>query len=120
MSDERDVDWRPLCPLAALSPTEGRAFVHEGRAVAVFRRGATLHAVSDRCPHNGQSLHDGCLDGAILTCRWHGWRFDVTNGRSPDTPEGQEGPRIRVYRVRLRDGWVEIADPGPAPRTAAS
>jgi nitrite reductase/ring-hydroxylating ferredoxin subunit len=108
-----DAGWAPLCPLAALSTVEGRSFVHEGRAVAAFRRGDVVHVVSDRCPHNGRTLHDGHLDGGLLTCRWHGWRFDVTTGRSPDVPPGEEGPRLRVYEVRLRDGRVEIRDPGP-------
>jgi len=75
--------------------------------VAVFRDGDRLFAVSGRCPHNGMSLHDGCLASGVITCRWHGWSFDLVTGRTPDGVA--DGPRIRVYAVRVADDLVEVS-----------
>jgi hypothetical protein len=32
------------------------------------------------CNHAGGPLHQGKLEGKIVTCPWHGSQWDVTNG----------------------------------------
>ena len=107
--DSPEAAFHRVCPAKALREREGKSFVVMGRAVAVFKDGGGLHAISDRCPHNGMPLHDGNLECGILTCRWHGWQFDVTTGRTPGTEAGALGPRLRVYSVRESEGWIEVS-----------
>ncbi len=57
------------------------------RKVALCRVGGKTHAVTNVCPHQGGPLGEGYMEGATLTCPWHGWRFDVTTGRSTSHPE---------------------------------
>ena len=38
------------------------------------------------CPHRGGPLGEGTLDGNVVTCPWHGWRFDVCTGQNPMIP----------------------------------
>ncbi|HEX7879921.1 MAG TPA: Rieske 2Fe-2S domain-containing protein [Candidatus Eisenbacteria bacterium] len=106
-----DGAWLFVAPSRDFRSGRPRGFVVAGRPVAVLKLGDAWHAFSNRCPHNGLALEDGGLDGHVLTCRWHGWRFDITTGLSPDVPEGAEGPRIRVYAVRVVDGRVEVTVP---------
>jgi len=101
-------EWHDLGPTRDFRPGRPRGFVINGRAVAVLRLGDDWHAFSNRCPHNGQRLEDGQLTGTVLTCRWHGWRFDVTTGHSPDVAPGEEGPRLRLYPVRVEEGVVSV------------
>lgn len=60
---------------------EGREYVVGGRIVAVFNVDGTFHALDGICPHAGGPLAKGNLSQNIVTCPWHGWQFDVTNGR---------------------------------------
>lgn len=76
-------------------------------------------ALLNRCPHKGAPL---CLGdqmgyvesgnpfsvtesrpGEIIRCPWHGWEFDITDGRSVFNPHRV---RVRTYEVD-----VEPADP---------
>jgi nitrite reductase/ring-hydroxylating ferredoxin subunit len=54
----------------------------EGKALAVAHVGGEFYAVNNTCVHRGGPLGQGALDGKLVTCPWHGWQFDVTNGHS--------------------------------------
>ena len=103
-----DGEWTAVCALRDLRVGRPSSFVVAGRAVAILRTKEACRAFSDRCPHNGLPLHDSSIDGTVITCRWHGWRFDLVNGLCPDLDPGVEGPRLRIYPVRERDGLIEI------------
>lgn len=60
---------------------EGREFVAAGRIVALFNVKGQLYAMDGICPHAGGPLAKGTLQENMVTCPWHGWQFDVTNGR---------------------------------------
>lgn len=49
--------------------------------IALYNVDGTLHALDGVCPHAGGPLGQGQLDGCVVTCPWHGWQFDVTNGQ---------------------------------------
>ncbi len=53
------------------------------RVVAIFNVAGAYYALDGVCPHQGGPLGKGRLDGCVLTCPWHGWQFDVRDGRSP-------------------------------------
>jgi nitrite reductase/ring-hydroxylating ferredoxin subunit len=54
----------------------------QGKAIAVANVGGKFYAVNNTCLHRGGPLGQGALDGKVVTCPWHGWQFDVTNGHS--------------------------------------
>jgi len=62
------------------------------------------YALDDSCPHAGSSLAAGTLDGAIVTCRAHGLRFDVRTGRMP----GVDGLCAKVEAVEVADGEIRV------------
>src|SRR5258706_5083397 len=74
------------------------------RALALCNVGGTVYAVDNACPHRGGPLGEGDLDGRVLTCPWHAWRWDVTTGESLNNPAlrlgcvpvGVEGPDLVV------------------------
>ncbi len=55
-----------------------------GRRFRVVSIDGRLFAHDTRCPHLGGPLGEGSLEGCELVCPWHGYRFDVTTGRSSD------------------------------------
>ena len=40
-----------------------------------------MHALENRCAHLNLPLSPGKFDGTHVTCRFHGARFDVRDGR---------------------------------------
>ena len=65
---------------------EGRVVDAGGTTIALFNIDGTYHAIDNTCSHRGGPLGEGDLDGAIVACPWHGWRWDVTTGANANNP----------------------------------
>lgn len=79
------------------------------KQILILRKGNSLHAINNRCPHEGYPLSEGSLsEDCTLTCNWHNWKFDLNSG---ETLVG--GDKLRHYPVREEeDGiWVDVQDP---------
>ncbi len=84
----------------------GRAlFRHGTKQIALFSVGDAVHAVDNRCPHEGYPLLQGSVtpEGNLLTCQWHNWKFDLATG---DCILGED--HVRRYPTRIEGGYVEI------------
>ena len=93
-------------------PGRGRLVRARDRAVAVFRVGERWFALQDACPHMGASLADGELDGLRVTCRWHGWKFDLRDGQG----DRREWARARVHEIKIEGDDVLVGPAaGPEP-----
>ncbi len=73
--------------------------------VGIFRVGDAVHALENACPHAGAPLSEGWLQGPIVNCPLHGWRFDVRTGFNPDHADGFPIP---CFAVRIVDDAVEV------------
>ena len=71
----------------------------DGIEIGLFLVGETIHAMENRCPHADDPLSEGTLVGAIVTCRAHGWQFDVRTGFRPEDGDGFPIPRFKVRTV---------------------
>jgi nitrite reductase/ring-hydroxylating ferredoxin subunit len=105
----REREWVDLGPLDSLGDAGARRFELEGLEVVVFRRGAELYALENRCPHTGGPLAIGRCDGRTVTCPWHGARFELATGKAMAGPAERD---VATLRVRSRKGRVEIAARG--------
>ncbi|MBK8252671.1 MAG: Rieske 2Fe-2S domain-containing protein [Polyangiaceae bacterium] len=88
--------WLDLGPIAQFP--EDRPVLRKagGQRFACVRRGEQVHAVDDRCPHQGYPLSQGsCADG-VLTCEWHNWKFDIATGENTFG-----GEAVRRYPTRV-------------------
>jgi len=81
-----------------------RSFDAGGRKVAVFRCGGTLSAMDGTCPHRGGPLGEGTVAGGIVTCPWHGWRFDAKSGACVNVP----GKVQVLFPVREEGGSIIV------------
>jgi cytochrome P450/nitrite reductase/ring-hydroxylating ferredoxin subunit len=75
--------------------------------LVVLRTPSGLRAYEGRCPHQGALLGEGELEGGVLVCRNHRWRFDAATGQ-------RLGGRdcLRACPVREENGAV-LVDVGP-------
>ena len=76
-------EWIRVAKVSEISPSKAREIEHQGRVIAIFQVGDEYHAIDGICPHQGGPLAEGPLDGTCVTCPWHGWQFDVVNGKTP-------------------------------------
>ena len=76
----------------------------EGQKIALFRVGEAFYALSDTCTHRGGPLSEGTVEGAEVTCPWHGARFDIKTGAVLGPPAGRE---VRNYPVRVTGADIE-------------
>ena len=83
-----------------------REFQIEGKAVALANVGGTIYAINNSCLHRGGPLGQGLLEGKALTCPWHGWQYDVTNGKVVQNPAA--GVDCYTTEVRGEDVFVDV------------
>jgi nitrite reductase/ring-hydroxylating ferredoxin subunit len=109
--------------LADIPTDRGLRVTIEGIAIGLYRIGDRIHAMEDACPHAGSPLSEGELSGCVISCRAHGWPFDVTTGFDPDHADGFPIPcfavEIEGQEVRV-DLANRINDPRRSRRDASS
>jgi nitrite reductase (NADH) small subunit/3-phenylpropionate/trans-cinnamate dioxygenase ferredoxin subunit len=100
-------DFVTVAKVGEIAEGEGQAFPVNGRMVAVFNKGGEYFAIDDFCPHMGASLAGGWVDGNVVTCPWHAWRFNVCDGTWCDNP------RIKIdsFAVRLAGDEIQVCVP---------
>lgn len=52
----------------------------DGKEILIVNLNGNYFGIDDTCTHMGASLSEGTLDGSIITCGWHGAKFDCKNG----------------------------------------
>lgn len=88
-----------------LPPGKAMVVEVEGEKVALFNCDGEFYASSNVCLHKGGPIGEGKLDGATVTCPWHGWQYDVTTGVNKKRPD----KILATYEVRVEDGEVLIS-----------
>jgi len=86
----------------------------DGHRVCLVRTATGLHAVDHACPHEGYGLTQGELDGDLLTCAWHNWKFRVTDGACV---QGEEDVQTHPVEVSPA-GQVRVSVRRPDPEAA--
>ena len=93
------------CRLEDVPLGKGRTVTIAGKEVALFNVDGTIFAMDDSCLHHGVSLGNSPLEGKIVTCRGHGWRYDVTTGNVAHVPDYG----VTSYPVKVEDGKILVA-----------
>ena len=93
-----------VASLADLPPGTSLVVLVGDRSIALFNVNGSVYAIDNVCPHAGGSLARGGLNGTIVTCPLHGWRFDVRTGQSPYLP----GEQLRTFPVLVVEGKIEV------------
>ncbi len=73
-----------------------------GEDVAIYNIDGAIHATRDSCTHEYYPLSKGSLQGCIVTCGLHQWKYDVTTGAC------QVNPRINVKRFEVKVAGDDI------------
>lgn len=92
---------------SALSPGRPICVQVEGRSIAIFDLGGSCRAVDDECTHAGGNLSEGEVEDGVVTCPWHGARFDLATGEVLSPPAGSP---VKSYPVKIEGQaiWLEV------------
>ncbi|GAB4436767.1 MAG: hypothetical protein Kow0031_18540 [Anaerolineae bacterium] len=91
--------WIPGGHVNDLPPGSLRAQKFEDVEVLLCNVGGEIFAYRNACLDSILPLSSGTLDGAILTCPWHGCRYDARTGEI----QNSSGLKLERYPVRLLD-----------------
>ena len=94
-----------LCEASTIREGMCKAFRVGARGVALYNVDGVFYATQDFCRHKGGSLGKGTLEGSVVRCPLHGWKFNVTSGDCLTHPHCK---RLQLFVVEVVDGEVVV------------
>lgn len=88
-----------------IPPGSGKTVEIGAKPIAVFNCEGTFYAIDDTCPHQGGPLGEGEVEGTVVTCPWHEWRYDVRTGVNTDDPNC----KVTAYPVKVDGDDILVA-----------
>src|SRR5574342_926875 len=81
----------------------------KGKDIVLFNIGDRITALGNSCLHKGGPLAKGKIekkyDGYYVTCPWHGWEYNISNGKAPPGYDEQQ----TVYDVKTENGKIFVS-----------
>lgn len=81
----------------------------KGKDIALFKIDNRITALGNSCLHKGGPLAKGKIekkyDGFYVTCPWHGWEYNISNGKAPPGYDEQQS----VFDVRIINGKIFVS-----------
>ena len=80
----------------------------EGTPILFIKQFGEIFAIDNRCPHQGCGFSGGTLDGAVIVCPCHAWRFNLETGEYDKEP----AMKLTKYEWIIKEGkiWVKLDD----------
>jgi nitrite reductase/ring-hydroxylating ferredoxin subunit len=98
-----DNDWIVAVEEGKLRDNSVKLVSPKGIGLLLIRKsGNEIYAVSNKCAHMSCPLLGGVLEGYILQCPCHDWRFDIRTGELLEAEE----IKIKVYEWKIIDGNI--------------
>jgi len=92
----------------ALADGKMKLVTYEGTPVLFIKQGGELYVIGDRCPHMGCRLSGGELEGCVVVCPCHAWRFNLNSGDCEQSPTY----KLTMYPFKIDDSkvWVNLEE----------
>ena len=90
-------DYVKVAVTREIPPGSGKTVEVGDKPIAVFNCDGTFYAIDDTCPHQGGPLGEGEVDGTVVTCPWHEWRYDLRTGVNTD----DAACKVTAYAVKV-------------------
>ncbi|MGL4395635.1 MAG: NifU family protein [Hyphomicrobium sp.] len=81
-----------------------KADMLDGEKILLSRRGSIVTCFQNACAHLGLALDDGEVAEGIITCPYHGFRYDLSSGECLTAPAVQ----LQPHAVRVIGNRVEV------------
>lgn len=73
----------------------------DGTAIIINRTQDGFCAVANHCPHLGLPIASGKVEGNVITCPFHGSKFDMRTGENLDWVTSFAGAKLPNWSRRL-------------------
>lgn len=74
------------------------------RRIAVFNVDGKLFGIESDCKHMKASLKKGKVEGLVVTCPWHHWKYDLKSGQCLTVDKF----RLKTYEVEIEDEYIFV------------
>ena len=76
--------------------------------VLLVKQNGQIFAFNNRCPHMACGLSGGTLDGLVIVCPCHDWRFNLKTGEYEVEPFF----KLTKYDWKIKSGkiWVNLEE----------
>lgn len=101
-------EWVVVASVSEAPKLRPKAVYPKGVAVLLVPVDGELVAIANRCAHLGCPLEHGKLEGDVIECPCHDWRFNVRTGQMVVAPEIS----VPTYPVRIDGDDILVALPG--------
>ena len=80
----------------------------EGTPVLFIKQQGKIFVIDNRCPHQGCGFSGGTLDGLVIVCPCHDWRFNLETGEYEDEPL----IKLTKFEWKVESGkiWVKLEE----------
>ncbi len=75
-----------------------------GVDLVLVRQSDEVRALYGRCAHRGALMSDGRVEGDLLVCGLHGWRYEIETGVAPVNP----AVTLATFPVWVSNGAVYV------------
>ncbi len=85
-----------------------KLFSVNGTPVLLIKKQGQIFAINNRCPHMACGFSGGTLDGLIIVCPCHDWRFNLETGEY----ENEAFFKLTKYDWKVKSGkiWVKLEE----------
>ena len=98
--------WYPVIEARLVKSKRPVSVTLAGEKIVLVRDQGKVYGLSDRCPHRGVPLSLGRREfPGMLTCRYHGWTYDVKTGDLKAALTGAQAS-VSVERFKALFGWA--------------
>ena len=74
----------------------------EGSPVLLIKQSGQIFAIDNRCPHMGCGFSAGTLEGLVIVCPCHEWRFNLKTGEY----EVEPAIKLTIYEHKIISGKI--------------
>src|SRR6185503_10589352 len=101
-----EATFRKIGKVADIEEGHSRVMDVDGLAIAVYKVNGKISVSENRCPHSNGPLGEGKLEGSIITCPLHQWKFDVNGGQCQNIP----AVKLKMFEVKVEgeDIFIKI------------
>jgi nitrite reductase/ring-hydroxylating ferredoxin subunit/Fe-S cluster biogenesis protein NfuA len=96
--------WRAAGRLEDIPEGGVLALTLDGEKLILHRNGAIVSCMQNACAHLGLPLDDGDVEDGVITCPFHGFRYNLASGECLTAPEVQ----LQPHAVRVIGDRVEV------------
>lgn len=94
--------WHYAAKIADIPEAGIKAMILDGEKLLLSRRGSIVTCFQNACAHLGLALDDGEIEDGVITCPYHGFRYDLSSGECLTAPSVQLQPHaVRVVGTRV-------------------